>query len=356
MEYHKILNKYELLNNLNNHFILTIFYLEDYLCKVIIINKNNCGWDDDIKIKLYKNYNQKLVNEKDNELQEEINNDINDDINNDINEEILSLGSCDIYYKMIDFYTNIKLKYNLKNNINKNIIMVETNEINVNNYLIKYINLIENKKDHFNYIFFDSIFKRQFIKDNYSKYLYFYDLLIDIHYKNLIFILLYIYTNGGYYISDNIYLKKNILNLKNIYFINNHNVLELLIANKNNQCIIDYVDHLIINDGNFEDIHNLFKNNIKILEYSSFYINDQLIISKDKYSNIWKANKYIFMIHGKYDYEGEYLNMNYYFIKVKNNDYIEKNLILYYLNEENDILNNIIYKEENKKTFVFKIE
>lgn len=342
MEYHKILNKYELLNDLNNHYILTIFYLEDYLCKVIIVNKS--GWNDDIKIKLYKNNNQKLINYEKDKMNEE-----------KLEEEILSCGSCDINYKMIDFYTNIKLKYNDKLNHDKNIIMVETNEINVNNYLIKYINFIENMNDDFNYIFFDNIFKRQFIKDNYSKYLHFYDLLIDIHYKNLIFILLYIYTNGGYYISHNIYLKKDILHFNNIYFINNYHLLELLITNKNNQCIIDYVDHLILNNGNFEDIHNIFKNNINILEYSSFYMNDQLKISKDKFSNIWKANKYIFMIDGKYDYEGEYLNMGYYFIRVKNNDYIEKNLIIYYLNEDNDILNNIIYKEENKKTYVFKI-
>jgi hypothetical protein len=318
-------NKYNLINNDYNNFIVNIFYLESNLCKIIILNKNNSfNWDDDLKIELDSS-------------------------------EILSVGSSNNYYKIIELYTDTLLLK--KKNINS-FIIVENDEINEQNYLLKYVNII-NGNHNLNYLFFNNYNKREFIKKECDKYLDIYDSIIDINFKNIIFIFNYIYLYGGFYCTNNITLEDSIEKIydinNNVYFINNNNIIELLFSNINNINLIKYIDNILYKNGTFEDIISIFENNHKYIQFNCENINKYLNINTKKYNTIININKITFMINSNKKYEIEYLNLNYYSIKIIDDKFIESNLEIKYKKGKTGSISQINYNDENKNIYIFKV-
>ena len=318
----------------DNNFVYFISYVNDHICKIFLKNKKNTGWDYDL-IFILKN--------KD-------------------NEELISIGSSNICYKIIDVYTNIKLDINYKNCNNnhniensKSILILENDFIKFNNYLVEYSNLISNNIG-LSYIYFNNYDKRLFVKKEFDSYLSLYDSIKNIDFKNIIFTILYLYKNGGYYISNNIILNKKITELdcnnNDLIFINNNSVIELLFSNKNKKELLEYLDYIDLNNG--------VMNNFKILEYHYFTMKSQINIDKYnyKYENIIRVYNIKFFIVSKMLYSIEYLDHNYYLLnRLSVNDYIEEGIELNYIIDHTDSFKceKIICNEKNKKKFVFKI-
>jgi hypothetical protein len=318
----------------DNNFVYFLSYINDHICKIFVTNKKNCNWDYDLTF---------ILKNKD-------------------NEELISIGSSNIYYKVIDIYTNIKLDINHKsisinNNIDnsKSILILENDFIKFTNYLVEYSNLIGNNIE-LPYIYFNNYDKRFFIKKEFDSYLCLYDTTKNIDFKNIIFAILYLYKNGGYYISNNIILNKKIMELdcdnNDIIFMNNNSVIELLFSNKNKKELLEYLDYIDLNNG--------VMNNFKILEYHYFTMKSQINIDKHnyKYGNVMYVNNIKFLIDSKMLYSIEYLEHNYYLLnRLSVNDYIEEGIELNYIIDQIDSFKceKIICNEKNKKKFVFKI-
>jgi hypothetical protein len=300
-----ILNKYKI-ENINYN--INIYYVHDYLCKIILIGNNNINVDNnhnnniDIKIRLY-------------------------DVSG-IEEEIISIGSLNKDYKIIEIYTKTKLiKSEISYITDKKILL----NGNINN---NYINLIFNNTN-IEFIYYDDIYKREFIKNNYNTILDLYDLYKDVNFKYIIFVCIYIYINGGIYINENIELLKliNDIGFKN-NIITNKNILLLLISDKNNEYILNYIDSLIYSKFIKDNYFNKNKINLSINKP----INDY---NKEQYNFLNKINDYIFLIEYNQDkYLIEYLNLDYYIITCFDNNF-DNNFYIICLNNKNNIIKKI---------------
>jgi hypothetical protein len=318
----------------DNNFVYFLSYINDHICKIFITNKKNSSWDYDLTF-IFKN--------KD-------------------NEELISIGSSNVYYKIIDIYTNIKIDMNYKlasinNNSGnlKSILILENDFIKYNNYLIEYSNLIGNNIG-LSYIYFNNYDKRLFIKKEFDSYLKLYDITKNIDFKNIIFAILYLYKHGGYYISNNIILNKKISELdcnnNDFIFMNNNSVIELLFSNKGKHDLLEYLDYIDLNYG--------VMNNFKTIEYHHFTMKNQINIDKHnyKYGNSMNVNNIKFFIDSKMLYNIEYLEHNYYLLnRLSCNDYIEEGIELNYIIDYNESfkMEKIIISHKCKKKFVFKL-
>jgi hypothetical protein len=322
-----ILNKYIVDDNNiednNNKYNINIYYIEDYLCKIIIIRNYDHNDHDDIKIKLF------------------------DFINNE--EENISIGSLNIDYKIIEIYTKIKLiKSNMLYICDKKILLNE--DLNNN-----YINLIFNNTN-IEFVYYDNIYKREFIKNNYNKILELYDLYKDDNLKHIIFICIYIYINGGIYIHQNLKLLKSIndIGFENNIIIDKNNLL-LLISDKKNEYIINYLDSLLY--SKYIDYSNYNKNQINENIYSiTAPINEYSI---EKYNILNKIKDNIFLIeYSENKYLLEYLNLDYYLITCNEGEF-ENNFYVICLNNKNNFIKKIELHKDNKincyNKFIFSL-
>lgn len=370
-DYFYIKNKFEeILDENSDKFRINIYYLEDYLCKIIVKRIDlNSGWGKNLRILLY---------------------------GSDNSNEIISIGSSDYENKIIEIYTNIKLYKNDDSDNNnesfdKNIIQCDKNNI-VDNHIkfLNFSNIIDNNIN-INYIFFNLKEERKFIKDNCKKYLNLFDLIKDNEIKNIIFICNYLYINGGYYISLNIDLYKSIKNLnknnKNYYSLDENNFINLFLTEKENNDILEYLNFILnklgYNDKTIKKLENN-TNNTKYINYDTGVKKDEIIIDiysifknsekiyEDEfnknintykfnknnifYKNIFKINNYKFIINSdNTNYNIEYLNLNYFIIKeLDDSKYIENNLELICINNDNDIYNIIIFNE-NVNIVIFNV-
>ena len=324
--YYKILNKYDYLDKENeNNFKIYIYSINNNLCKIIIRNNINCGWDNDIKINLYE------LNEK--------------------NKEIISLGSNDKNSKIIDFYSHIKIEQCI-NNFSTSQKIIQTHESNkIDNYenYMNFTHLVD-LNTNIDYNFYDQSEQRKFINYNCKNYLDIYDSLKDNNLKNMIFICNYLFLNGGFYISFNVNLKISICELynmninKNIYLLNN-NLLELLFCDKNDYFLINYLNKLINNDYTIS-LDELFNKYDKLNNNYYNMLNNIFSINYDDlyFKNIFDLNENKIIINGIYNKDSlslEYLNLNYYSINLLNNDIeIDNNIIV------------ICFTKFNKKKFI----
>ena len=347
-DYFYVKNKFEeILDENPDKFRINIYYLEDYLCKIIVRRIDlNSGWGKNLKILLH---------------------------GLDNSEEIISIGSNDYENKIIEIYTNIKLYKNDDNNnefFDKNIIQCDKNNIIDNNIkFLNFTNIIDNNIN-INYLFFNVYEQRKFIKDNCKKYLNLFDLIKDNEIKNIIFICNYLYINGGYYISLNIDLHKSIKNLNknntNYYSLDENNFINLFLTEKENNDILEYLNFILnklgYNDKTIKklenntkninsdiDIYSIFKNSEKISdeEFNKNINSYKFIKNNIFYKNIFKINNYKFIINSdNTNYIIEYLNIDYFLIKeLDNSKFIENNLELICINNDIDIYNIIIFNE-----------
>ena len=348
-DYFYIKNKFEeILDEYPDKFVINIYYLEDYLCKIIVRRiDSNSGWGKNLKILLH---------------------------GLDNSDEIISIGSSYHENKIIEIYTNVKLYKNDDNNdskvFDKNIIQCDKNNIIDNNIkFLNFTNIIDNNIN-INYVFFNIYEQREFIKDNSKKYLNLFDLIKDDEIKNIIFICNYLYINGGYYISLNIDLYKSIKNLNknntNYYSLDENNFINLFLTEKENNDILEYLNFILnklgYNDKTIKklenntkninsdiDIYSIFKNSEKISdeEFNKNINSYKFIKNNIFYKNIFKINNYKFIINSdNTNYSIEYLNIDYFLIKeLDNSKFIENNLELICINNDIDIYNIIIFNE-----------
>jgi hypothetical protein len=224
---------------------------------------------------------------------------------------------------------------------------------NFQNYL-SFSSIIDNNIN-FDCIYFSDEEQRMFIKNYCNEYLDTYDLIKETDLKNMIFVCNYLYLNGGYYVSFNIILNKNIIDIsdKNYYVINNNLILELLFCEKENKNIMSYLDKLLYLNANIE-VYEIFKDFEKLnTEYYIIKIlKENNIISNNYIKNVFTINQYKFLIDSQNEYMIEYLNLDYYKLESINN--IESDLEIIVINNETSIKKNIIINESNKH-YIFKV-
>jgi len=333
--YFTIKNKFDELkeDSYPDTFIIYIYYLEEYLCKIVTIRQDeNSGWDKDLKIKLLSVHNYE-------------------------DHEIISIGSNNTNIKIIEIKTDIKLEKNLNsiNIINKDSIIQASNTNNFLDYknYLYFTNLIYTNH-YFNYFFFDNITQRKFIKYYFKERLKYYDLIKNINIKNIFFICLYLYINGGIYCSTNLNLIGPISSLdsnKNYYLIDNNMEILFISINKKNNLILQYLDYLLILDK--QNIVLLFKSNFDTVdqyfyEYNDHDFNKIININNILYSindnNFFFIFNYTIIINSEIEYVIYNLSMNYYVIKKVNNLEITEDIEIFYINEKTDQTNSIIFK------------
>ena len=185
-----ISNEYVLIKRNEDNFHCVIYYIEKNKIEIIVRNLNDGGWNYDLKIKFDNN-------------------------------SIISVGSSMDNFKVIELYTNFEI-------IQKNIkelyfipkIIIQTNKVMIKNryHSNSLLSLLEKNPDY-DYIFFDDIDARNFIKQNFtenilphsekmennlSDILKAYDLLKCGALKADFFRYCYLYVNGGIYIDSKI--------------------------------------------------------------------------------------------------------------------------------------------------------
>jgi len=374
----------EILDEYSDNFKINLYYLDEFLCKIIVrrIDKNE-GWAKNLRI---------LLNGLDKK-----------------SSEIISIGSSDYQSKIMEVYTKIKIEKLEKIEIIEKIEIVEKIETVKKIETIKkgekgeigekdekididYKNIIQCGKDnffennikflnftniidnniHFKYLYFNIYEQRKFIKQNFSKYLDLYDSIKDIEIKNMLFICNYLYLNGGCYISLNIDFNKQIADYSkniNYYSVDKNNILDIYFTSKENTDILDYLNLILIKIGYLEsneikldkkETTVLFKNSKKILDKEFIKNIDNYVYSIDKvfYKNIFKINNYIFIINSENtNYIIEYLNLDYLLIKtIDINGIIENNLELLCIDNETSIYNNITFNENiNINIVIFNV-
>lgn len=336
--FYKIENYYEeIKDQYKDLFSIIIYYLEENLCKIIVRRLDeNSGWGKDLKITLFSTDKSK--------------------------EQIISIGSNIKNTKIIEVNSDFELKKLEEYNINQIKVIQAKENNNIDNHR-EYLNLTDliYENTNLNYEFFNIVKQREFIKNNFDKYIDKFDLLNNCYYKYLVFICCYIYLNGGIYISNNAQLLTNIndLNIKyNSYFIDkDDNELLFLYSEKNNNEIINYLNNILENINNQSNLKNKnslnnfieFKN-IKNFKNDSINTINHYIIQNN---NIFRINNYKFIMNSDIKYVIVYLDENYYLLKPYNKyNIIEKELFIKCINESNHKVSNIEIKTDknNYKT------
>ena len=324
-------NKFEFLNiEQHSHlYNFEISYLEKNLLYVKINNKENKGWNEDIKIKLYTIEN------------------------NDFEE--LSIGSSNYETKEIEFYTDIDLieKIEKFRNYIPNTIYINKS-FNINNkeefYDLKYFLYVNNFYSFVNN--FDII--NQFFEENYNHILNLMEYIINPNLKLIIKVLFFLNKNGGIFINENL---KNInidtINKDtNICYINEE-IISIIF------CKINFLnEELLVEDLKVKNklLFNKYLNDFEIIFDKEIINTKNLRLENDYYNNIISYDDYIFYIISKDSkYTIEKLSNNYFCltneIEVKNdvevniyNKTIKSSFKLDDKYIKNKFNNNIIFK------------
>ena len=236
-----IQNKYELINESNDDFHYVIYFLEKNKFKIIIRRLDfDQGWGINLGLIIYSH--------------------------NSDEKEIISIGSCESNFKILNLYTNIDIlpieymlqkipKIIFQTTFNKNI-----ENIYHYNSILTYIEL----NPEYEYRLLNDKECREFIKDNFDEsILNSYDLLIPGAFKADFFRYCYLYINGGCYFDcksisyiplrnviksdDNLILCKDI----GIGYYN-----ALMMANKKNDLILNVIKSCKHNINNFYKLYN----------------------------------------------------------------------------------------------------
>ena len=173
-----IKNQYEAINKDNDDYILNIYYLEENKIQILIRKINEySGWNYNLKILIYSN--------------------------DDKGSEVFDIGSSNKNYKKINVFSKI-IYFQQKNikklKIPKVILQTHKNENFTNKLALNSIQTYIDFNPSYEYIFYDDIECREFIKKNFdNEYLYYYDLIYPGAFKADFFRYCYLYINGGFY-------------------------------------------------------------------------------------------------------------------------------------------------------------
>lgn len=345
-------NEYNFLNKLNT-FNYIIYFLENYKCRITIINFNNLneGWKNEIILKIY-DYEKE-------------------------NFEIITLGTSKKNHKIINIKTNIKLieknSNEISNEIPKKIFQTYNNNNfhNISHYQA-YQSLLKFNPGY-EYYFFNDIECRDFIKNNYNEnILNTYDKLYPCAYKADLFRYLIIYKYGGIYIDNKYLVRKSFssfisIHEKNVYTkdikdnllfnsllisIPNEDNYKLLIENIVNNVKSNFYGKCPLHPTGPRLFYEYFKNeNIKLQHkinnnnknYLNCYIQDNSnnIILNTSYEGYYfnknhrnkLKNDYDFCYRNKLIYVQNYLVINHYKFSILNIQKINFNIII---TEENE--------------------
>jgi mannosyltransferase OCH1-like enzyme len=316
-----IKNNYQLLNDKNGdqyHFVC--YFLNNKKMQIIVrrLDSEN-GWISDLKIKLFDEYNK--------------------------DSQIISIGSSDENYKILEIYTIINLVQETSKNLLIPKVIMQTNYKLITN--IKHYNSICSileKNPEYEYIFFDDKRCREFLIENYqvnilstdhdnnqdSDVVRAFDYILPGAIKADFFRYCYLYIKGGIYIdskvisnvSFNELIKENdelILCLddapKSIYN-------GIIMITKNNLILYEVIKDCmknIFNNNYLNDIHEPTGN--KLL-YKFFNNSNMKLKKKDEFIRN-NDNKVLFTSHYKDYYKENYINFrdlwgtkNYYYKKI----------------------------------------
>ena len=184
-----ILNHYEIIYHYNNDFHLIIYFLKNNKCKIIIRKMNQVsGWIHNLEIKIYDKQDTKKF-------------------------EVINIGTSNQNVKILNYYLkDIKLHKKIPKKIKIPKIIFQTHKSNeINNVLaINSIYTFQELNPDYEYLFFDNIQCREFIKNNFNdEYLFYYDILFPGAFKADFFRYCFLYIKGGcYFDCKNILLKQ----------------------------------------------------------------------------------------------------------------------------------------------------
>ena len=307
-----IKNNYEVIkNNKRDEFHVVIYYINENKVEAVVRKLNNeGGWNYDLKIK--------------------------------IDQEMLSIGSCNNNFKILELYTNSKISYNtykILNYIPK--IIIQTNKEMVKN-LIHYntiMSIIE-KNPNYDYIFFNDIDARNFIKENFTvdllnfdraeneicDVLRAYDLLKCGALRADFFRYCYLYVNGGIYLDSKI---SSLIDFDKIIHENDKFVIcsddapesyynGIIMTEKQNFRLLQVIKQMvenIFNQDYLNDIHEptgnklfykYFKNEeVKLIKKRNLVFFGNQLAFKCDYPNYYSQNYH--------DFRKNYVDRDYYY-------------------------------------------
>jgi mannosyltransferase OCH1-like enzyme len=276
-----ISNKYELINESLDDMHYVLYYIDDYKFHIIIRRLDaSCGWGVNLKIKLYSE-------------------------NND--SQIISLGSSEKNYKIMNINCKIKLNKIVYNDQDIPKIIIQTTynrdigDILHYNSILSYIEL----NPEYEYKIFDNNDSRLFIKNNFNEYtLIAYDLIIPGAFKADFFRYCILYITGGCYFDCKSILR---IPLRNIIEHNDNFLLckdvqeayynAVMLSSPKNELLLKTINMCIDNIYNFYKKYNL-KKNLYDKAYTMFSFTGPILIYNSVKNNI--NNNNIKFIH-KYD-------------------------------------------------------
>lgn len=329
-----ISNNYDIIDNYyNDEFYITIYYLSDNKCNIIIKRLDDINWSQDLKIVIM-------------------------DIDNNISEKI-SLGSSEENFKILDIYTKTKLFKIIYETqlIPKVIIQTSNYNIDRNIYHYNSIMSLRDLNPDYQYKLFNDEESRKFIKENYEEnILDAYDLLIPGSLKADLFRYCYLYTNGGCYFDCKISTKKSLNKIINkddtIIICSGYNGIICIEKNNTymNNCIQICVNN-ILNKAHCDDPYSttgnkvflkcfenvkpkLYKTDDKIyvnsdilfkLQYKNYY--DNYLDTPKDFRYLWNINNYF------YNKDNNILNYKFYYYPYEYDDkfkiiHLKKNIFL----------------------------
>jgi len=274
-------NLFDIINKSNDDFHIVLYYIEDYKFKVVIRRLDaECGWGVNLKIKLWNIEKTSF--------------------------EIISFGSCENNFKILNILTKINLDKHIYIESQKipKLIFQTTFKKDISNILhynsiLTYIEL----NPEYEYKLFDDYECRNFIKIFFDKnILDAYDLLIPGAFKADLFRYCYLYINGGCYFDC-----KSILKIPLRKIINKDDELLLckdigkgyynavMLSIKNNNVILKVINNCVDKIFNFYKIydinHKLFNHGDSILSLTG------PILLFNVANNLIDKNKSVKFIH-----------------------------------------------------------
>lgn len=303
-----ISNKYDILDTSYDDYVINIYYLSINKIQIIIRKINNTyGWDNDIKIRIFENNKS----------------------------EIFFIGSSKKNFKKINFYSqNISF---LKKKINDLKIprkIIQTHKNNDFNEYLAYnsIQTFLEFNPNYEYIFYDDIDCREFIKNNFNEqYLYYYDVIYPGAFKADFFRYCYLYIEGGCYFDCKSILLESLDNLLNkddeLILCQDFHKLGLynavMMSAPNNKLFMNLINKIIYKIKNFKEIYNPslnYRNYIKLDNILSL-TGPNLLYEEFKLNDL-SYKKHILM---KHDIIGNYQNYKNLVIKYNNKLFMYKN-------------------------------
>ena len=319
-------------------FKFNIYYVEDTLIYIQIINLNKISWDEDLILRLY------------------------DIENKDIFED-LSIGGCHEDMKEIELYTTVQLdyiKHKNKKYIPNSIIQLKTQDtFEINKIYEFYYFIYKNNHYHYKNVNLNDLVEG--IKKKYTFILDHLNYLLNENIKIFIIILLYLNLNGGIFISEYIHGLSSIddLNIDENACLLKDNYVYLIFSKINFLDIDKLVDDL---EQKKKIDFRLYLKEFKNIECDQFnIIKNNLNLHERYYTGIFKLNTHDFYIYSKrnHEYEIEELENNYFSLTSDKSD-IEPDLELEIHTKNTDIpkkikFNSKMIKFKTQNNYIFKI-